>query len=194
MGSIVERTHVPAIITRRPAAALTTVNITHLKVGQNGRAVGVRAAKVDAGQGGREPLRDNTEHASTTFARAKTREHREMTSVKLNQKSYEHARKLIESGKAVLDERSDWSKHQPSTEDENRFIEAHGFAEYERWHLGVDEEKPEGKKARYKFPYGGFENVHRCAILVAQSRAGQYKYIDIEVAAADLHGMVDALM
>ncbi|MEA2782869.1 MAG: hypothetical protein QOK29_4413 [Rhodospirillaceae bacterium] len=117
-----------------------------------------------------------------------------MTSVKLNQKSYDYARKLIENGKAVLDERREWSKHQPSTQDENRFIEAHGFAEYERWHLGVDEEQPEGRKARYKFPYGDFENVHRCAVLTAESRAGQYKYIDIELAAAHLHGMLDALM
>ncbi|MGZ4258573.1 MAG: hypothetical protein ACXVRE_12495, partial [Gaiellaceae bacterium] len=49
-------------------------------------------------------------------------------------------------------------------------------------------------KGRYKFPYGDFENVHRCGVLAAESRAGQYKYFDIENAAAHLHGMLDALM
>ncbi len=35
-------------------------------------------------------------------------------------------------------------------------------------------------KLRYKFPYGDFENVHRCGVISAESRAGQYKYQDIE--------------
>jgi len=34
--------------------------------------------------------------------------------------------------------------------------------------------------------------VHRCGVLAAESRAGQYKYDDIEHAAAHLHGMIDA--
>jgi RNA polymerase sigma factor (sigma-70 family) len=38
-----------------------------------------------------------------------------------------------------------------------------------------------------------FEAVHRCGVLAAESRAGQYKYSDIEVAAAHLHGMLDEL-
>lgn len=39
----------------------------------------------------------------------------------------------------------------------------------------------------------GFKKVHRCAVLAAESRAGQYKYSDIENAAAHLHGMLEAL-
>ena len=114
--------------------------------------------------------------------------------VKLNESAFEHAKKLIAEGKAVLDQRDDWSEHQPTAKDENRFIEEHGFAEYARWHLGVDAEKPLDTKARYKFPYGDFRNVHRCAVLTAESRAGQYKHTDIELACAHLHGMLDALM
>ena len=34
---------------------------------------------------------------------------------------------------------------------------------------------------------------HRCALLSAESRAAQYKYLDIEGVAAHLHGMIDAL-
>jgi len=113
--------------------------------------------------------------------------------VKLNEPGYDHARKLIEDGQYVLDERDEWSEHQPSTSQENEFIAAHGIGEYQRWHLGVDEEEPVDRKTRYKFPYGDFANVHRCGVLSAEVRAGQYKYNDIETAAAHLHGMLDAL-
>jgi hypothetical protein len=57
----------------------------------------------------------------------------------------------------------------------------------------IDEEQGEETKARYRFPHGDFENVHRCAVLSAESRAGQYKHLDIEQAVAHLHGMIDAL-
>jgi len=60
--------------------------------------------------------------------------------------------------------------------------------------LGEDDELPDDNKRRYRFPYGDFHKVHRCAVLSAESRAGQYKYADIESAAAHLHGMLDALM
>jgi hypothetical protein len=113
--------------------------------------------------------------------------------MKLNETAYDHARQLIEDGRVVRDERDDWSEHQPSAEDENEFISRNGFREYAKWHLGIDETEGEETKARYRFPYGDFENVHRCAILAAESRAGQYKHLDIGRAVAHLHGMLDAL-
>jgi hypothetical protein len=113
--------------------------------------------------------------------------------VRLNDGGYQHARRLIENGQYVLDERDGWSEHQPSAGQENGFIERHGFGAYGRWHLGVDDDMPEDTKARYKFPYGDFERVHRCGVLSAESRAGQRKYGDIESAAAHLHGMLDVL-
>ena len=114
--------------------------------------------------------------------------------VKLNERAYEHARALIASGKAVLDRREDWSEHQPSTEQGKRFIAEHGIDAYQRWHLGIDDTKGENSKARYKFPCGDFRDVHRCAVLAAEVRAGQHKHVEIELAAAQLHGMLDALM
>jgi len=111
--------------------------------------------------------------------------------VTLNKKGFEHAKDLVSKGKAVSDDRDAWSEHQPSAQQENDFIDAHGFAEYGKWHLGIDDEEDENTKKRYKFPYGDFEKVHRCAILSAESRAGQYKHLDIERAVAHLHGMID---
>ncbi|WP_426632083.1 hypothetical protein [Planosporangium sp. 12N6] len=90
------------------------------------------------------------------------------------------------------DDRDAWGGHRPSARQENEFIERHGFGEYRRWFPGADDEEPEDSKDRYTFPYGDFERVHRCGVFAAESRAGQYKYTDIEVAAAHLRGMPDA--
>jgi hypothetical protein len=111
--------------------------------------------------------------------------------VKLNQRGFDHARELVEKGRFVADERDDWSEHQPSAADENAFIDEHGWDEFGRWHLAIDDEAKPSTKAHYKFPYGDFEKVHRCALLAAESRAGQRKYADVEAAASHLHGMVE---
>jgi hypothetical protein len=113
--------------------------------------------------------------------------------VKLNRPALQHAEELVTQGKVVLDQRDEWSEHQPSRQQENDFIHTHGFREYGKWHLGIDDEQNENTKQRYKFPYGDFERVHRCGVLSGESRAGQYKHFDVERAFAHLHGMIDAL-
>jgi hypothetical protein len=112
-------------------------------------------------------------------------------SVKLSKAAFEHAQQLIRDGRYVHDEKGDWSEHEPSADAENRFIEEHGYAEFARWHLGVEEDKPEDTKGRYKFLYGDLRDVRRSALLAAESRAGQNHYEDIELAAAHLHGMLE---
>jgi hypothetical protein len=113
--------------------------------------------------------------------------------VTLNERAYDHAQQLIAAGAYVIDDRDAWSEHQPSTQQENDYIAEHGIGEYARWHLGVDDEVAADRKGHYKFPYGDFRKVHRCALLAAESRAGQRKYLDIERAVAHLHGMLEAL-
>jgi hypothetical protein len=113
--------------------------------------------------------------------------------VKLNKRAFDHAKRLIKDGDYVLDDRDAWSEHQPSTAQENEYIEQHGFGEYSRWYLGVDDEQPDDTKGHYKFPYGDFKKAHRCAVLSTESRAGQRKYTEIELAIAHLHGMLEAL-
>ena len=111
--------------------------------------------------------------------------------VTLSRRAYEHARELINDGRFVFDERDAWSEHRPSAQQENEFIRVHGFAEYGKWYLGINDEKPEDTKGHYEFPYGDFKDVHRCGVLSAESRAGQYKHYDIENAAHHLHGWLD---
>ena len=112
--------------------------------------------------------------------------------VKLNNRAYDHAKGLIQEGKFVFDERDAWSEHRPSAQKENEFIQRHGMTEYGRWYLGINDERGEDTKGHYEFPYGDFENIHRCGVITGESRAGQYKHYDIENAAAHLHGMIDA--
>ena len=106
--------------------------------------------------------------------------------VRLNQASFDFARKLITEGRVVNDKHGDWSAHKLSADDENEFVGQHGSEEYAAWHLGTDDSHPADSKARYKFPFGDFRNVHRCALIAAQSRARQYGYADIEKAAKEL--------
>ena len=75
---------------------------------------------------------------------------------------------------------------------ENEFIRAHGFAEYAKWYLGVDERYAVNTKRRYKFPYGDFTNVHRCGLLAVKARAQQYGYAEIENAAAELEHKLES--
>jgi hypothetical protein len=106
--------------------------------------------------------------------------------IKVNLAAQEHAKNLIQQGHIVVDKRNAWSEHQPSAQEENEFIRQRGFEEYAKWHLGIDDTHAENTKARYKFPYGDFKNVHRSALLAARNRARQYEHYDVEKAAMEL--------
>src|SRR3979411_3022070 len=106
--------------------------------------------------------------------------------VKLNNSGFEQAKNLVDEGAVALDDRDDWSEHQPSTEQENRYIEEHGLAAFGRWHHGIDVAGNEDTRDHYKFPYGDFDKIHRCAVLAAESRAAQHYSADIQPAAAPL--------
>lgn len=112
-------------------------------------------------------------------------------STRLNKKALEHARSLLRKGDVVRDERDDWSEHAPSTDDENAFIDKNGMDEFALWHLGEDPGATEGTKGRYSFPYGDFRRLHRCAVISAESRAGQYDHTSIEKALKDLLSDID---
>jgi len=107
-------------------------------------------------------------------------------SIKLNENAFAFAARLIKEGHVIADGKGAWSKHRPSADEENQFIRLHGFGDYAKWHLGIDERYVANTKRRYKFPYGDFKNVHRCRLLAARSRARQYGYTEIENAAAAL--------
>lgn len=106
--------------------------------------------------------------------------------VQLNKTALSHARGLLRQGKLVADERDDWSAHAPSADDGNAFIDKHGMDAYAAWFLGEDTDETEGTKGRYLFPYGDFHQLHRCAVISGESRAGQYKHTAVEKALKEL--------
>jgi hypothetical protein len=111
--------------------------------------------------------------------------------VQLNRRACEHAARLIEEGKFIADERESWAEHHPSSQIEEEYIEKNGFLEYGKWFFGINDEYSKDRKRYYELLFGDFENVHRCSILAAQSRAVQDKHSDVENAAADLLAMID---
>jgi hypothetical protein len=111
--------------------------------------------------------------------------------VRLNEISVLYAQELVEQSRFVADQRNAWSEHRPSAAAENDFIRQHGFAEYAKWHLGIDDRRAENTKAKYKFPFGDFKNIHRSALLAAKNRARQYGYDDIENAANRLLEVIE---
>ena len=95
-----------------------------------------------------------------------------------------HARRLIESGRCVLD--GDWAAARPTPEDEDAFLDGHGWEEYSAWHLGLDPDAAYEDKARYGFLVGDFRQVHRSALVAAMLEASRDGQKAVEREASDL--------
>lgn len=113
-------------------------------------------------------------------------------SIKLNLDAFEHAKELIKKKQVVLDDGGTWSENRPTPESEDEFLRQHGYVEYGKWFLGIDDRRKENSKERYKFPYGDFRQVHHSGVMAVEHTACEAEYYAIEVAASELHGMIDA--
>jgi hypothetical protein len=111
-------------------------------------------------------------------------------SVKVNQDAVKRAKSLIKDHKIDMD--SDWSKDQPSADEENKYLDQKGWSEYGKWYLAIDTDENEETKARHKFPFGDFKQLHRDGLIAAKQRAAQNDYKSIEKAADDLLQMIDS--
>ena len=112
--------------------------------------------------------------------------------VRLNTGAFDFARDLINQGRFISDKKGNWQKNHPTRSEENDFIRDHGLSEYAQWHLAVDERQGLSNKARYKFPFGDFQNIHRCGLLAVKARAREFGYSDIEDAATKLLEMIQS--
>ena len=112
-----------------------------------------------------------------------------MASYKVNRRAVAHAKRLIEAKQYVLD--SDWGEVQPSTEDENAFLENHSWDDYGAWHLGLTDGATEDTKGRYAFVFGDLKRIHRSGIIASQYRAAEWRHKSIELAAHTLLQLLD---
>lgn len=112
--------------------------------------------------------------------------------VKLNKKGYDHAGKLIRQRHFVVDEKDAWSEHEPSTQKRNEFLGEHGYGEYEKWFLGIDDERKRAPKEGINSHTATSRTYTDARFFRRKGRAGQFKHVGIENAAAHLHGSLDA--
>ena len=107
----------------------------------------------------------------------------------VNEAAVEKARALIAGRQYVLD--SDWGDAQPSTEDENRYLERHDWVDYGAWFLGLTDGAGEETKGRHGFVFGDFRRVHRTGLIACQYRAAEWRHKAIELAAHELLQYLD---
>lgn len=105
-----------------------------------------------------------------------------MAGYRVNEAGVAKARAMIDARQYDL--QTPWSDGAPSTEEENAFIDRHGYDGYGEWHLALDTGAAEGTKDLYGFPFGDFRRVSRAALIHAKQRASQNGHAEI-VAAAD---------
>lgn len=112
-----------------------------------------------------------------------------MPTYAVNARAVERAKELIDKRRYVL--RSDWGESQPSTDDENRYLEKHSYEEYGEWHLGLTDGPGDETKARYAFVFGDFRRIHRAGIIACHFRAAEWRHKAVELAAHDLLQYLD---
>ena len=107
----------------------------------------------------------------------------------LNDAAVAKARELITARQYVLN--SDWGEVQPNAEQQNAYLDSHGWDDYAAWHLGLTEGANDGTKARYAFVYGDFRRIHRTGLIACVYRASEWRHKDVELAAHDLLQLLD---
>ena len=112
-----------------------------------------------------------------------------MATYTVNKRAVAHARKLIDARRYVLD--SNWGESQPSTDDENAFLDNHSWDDYGEWHLGLTDDATDETKGRYAFVFGDFKRIHRSGIIASHFRAAEWRHKEIELAAHELLQYID---
>lgn len=107
-----------------------------------------------------------------------------MASYSVNARAVANARRLIDAHQYVLD--SDWGEAQPRADDDNTYLDRHGWDAYADWHLGLTEGANDETKARYAFVFGDYRRVHRTGLIACVYRASEWRHKDVELAAHKL--------
>jgi hypothetical protein len=112
-----------------------------------------------------------------------------MASYDVNPRAFARAKRMIENRQYVLN--SDWGEVQPRAEDENAYLERHGWDDYSEWHLGLTKGAIDETKGRYAFVFGDFRRIHRSGIIACHYRAAEWRHKAVELAAHELLQLLD---
>jgi hypothetical protein len=112
-----------------------------------------------------------------------------MASYDVNPRAFARAKRMIENRQYVLN--SDWGEVQPRAEDENAYLERHGWDDYSEWHLGLTKGATDETKGRYAFVFGDFRRIHRSGIIACHYRAAEWRHKAVELAAHELLQLLD---
>ena len=110
--------------------------------------------------------------------------------IKLNQRAFEHAKKLIAADE-VEQGNGNWSEHQATRDEIDKFINTHSMQEYALWFLGDNTDIDGESIQRYEFPYGDLKIVHRAAVVVIKDEASKKQHQEVAKAADQLLQLID---
>ncbi len=112
-------------------------------------------------------------------------------SLKVNQQALDFAKHLIDEGDYAIN--TQWIKNEPSPDQADHYLDAHGAEDYAKWYLAVDSDDGKAATERYLFPYGDFKRVHRSGVIAAKQRAAQSDDAEVVRAADELLDLFDRL-
>ena len=112
-----------------------------------------------------------------------------MARYEVNPASVARIEERIRARQYVL--RSDWGDAQPSADDENAYLERHGWDDYASWFIGLTDGATDETKGRYAFVCGDFRRVHRSGLIACVYRAAEWRHKSVELAAHDLLQLLD---
>ena len=112
-----------------------------------------------------------------------------MARYEVNTASVARIEERIRARQYVL--RSDWGDAQPSADDENAYLERHGWDDYASWFIGLTDGATDETKGRYAFICGDFRRVHRSGLIACVYRAAEWHHKSVELAAHDPLQLLD---
>lgn len=112
--------------------------------------------------------------------------------VTLNKKAFDFAKEMIKEGKfSDKRGRADAEHAKPNATQEDVFLQSHSWEDFGHWYLGVHQDRPQNNRARYEFPIGDFQEIHRSDLLEVQKKAHGLNFDDIANGAKELVELID---
>ncbi len=112
--------------------------------------------------------------------------------VTLNKKAMEFAKQMIHEHKfSDKRGRADAEHAKPTAALEEEFLKLNSWEAFGHWYLGVHHDRPQNNRARYEFPMGDFNEIHRSDLLEVAKKAHSLNYDDITQGAQELVALID---